>query len=161
MATPATGAGHGRIFLSYRRDDTRHLAGRLYDRFVERFGPARIFMDVDSIEPGLVFRDVITDAIDRCAILLAVIGPGWPTARLAEPDDLVRIELEAALRRGIRVIPVFVDDAEMPRAADLPQSLAALARRHGATVRHASFRQDVARLLDVLDRALGPRQAGS
>lgn len=75
-------------------------------------------MDVDSIEPGLDFRDVIADAIDRCDALLAIIGPGWPTGRLAEPDDLVRVEIEAALRRRIRVIPVLVDDAVMPRASD-------------------------------------------
>jgi hypothetical protein len=149
------------VFVSYRREGTAHIAGRIADRLTDRFGEDQVFMDVESIEPGLDFRDVITDAIDRCDILLAVIGPGWPTARLADPDDLVRIELEAALGRGIRVIPVFVDDAEMPRAADLPQSLAALARRHGAAVRHASFRQDVARLLDVLDRARGLREAGS
>ena len=157
---PAAPARTGGVFVSYRREGTAHIAGRLADRLTDRFGEDQVFMDVESIEPGLDFRDVITDAIDRCDILLVIIGPGWATARLAEPDDLVRIEIEAALRRGIRVIPVFVDDAEMPRAADLPQSLAALARRHGTTVRHASFRQDVARLLDVLDRARGLRQSG-
>lgn len=150
---PETGTPGG-VFVSYRREGTGHFAGRVADRLVERFGADQVFMDVESIEPGLDFRDVIAGAIDRCAVLLAIIGPGWPTARLADADDLVRVEIEAALRRGIRVIPVLVDDAQMPSTADLPPSLAALPRRHGVTVRHASFRQDVGRLLEVLRKVL-------
>ena len=50
-----------KIFLSYRRDDTQHVAGRLYDRLADHFGQENIFMDVDSIEPGLDFIEVIDE----------------------------------------------------------------------------------------------------
>jgi hypothetical protein len=81
-------------------------------------------------------------------------APGWSTARLSKLDDLVRVEIETALGRGIRVIPVLVDDAEMPRTKDLPESLATLTHRHGTKIRHDTFRQDVTRLLDVLGKVL-------
>ncbi len=77
VVADATGRRPGDIFLSYRRDDTRHLAGRLYDRLVERFGDGRVFMDVDSIEPGLDFEAVIDSAVASCGVMLALIGPTW------------------------------------------------------------------------------------
>jgi TIR domain len=110
------------IFISYRRQETRHLAGRLYDRLADRFGEDRIFMDVDSIEPGVDFSDAIQQAIGSSDVLLALIGPDWLTAtdqdgrrRLDDPDDIVRLEVEAALECGVRVIPVLAEGATMPR----------------------------------------------
>jgi hypothetical protein len=92
-------------------------------------------------------------------MLIAIIGPKWATTcdddgnrRLAAADDLVRLEIEAALNRNIRVIPVLVDGAEMPKPQQLPASLAALARRNGLRIRHESFRQDVRRLLQAVEK---------
>jgi TIR domain len=70
----------GRIFVSYRRQDTGHLAGRLYDRLADRFGQGQVFMDVDTIEPGVDFAEEITRAVAACKVLVAVIGLGWLTA---------------------------------------------------------------------------------
>ena len=106
MAVPAP----GRIFLSYRRQDTSGTTGRLYDRLVDRFGPDQVFMDVDSIEVGLDFAEVIQRAVAACGVLLAVIGPQWLSAtdkdghrRLEDPDDVVRLEIEAALTSIFRL----------------------------------------------------------
>src|SRR5215472_5327650 len=129
----AQGSG---IFVSYRRQDSSHLAGRLYDRLADRFGEDQVFIDVDTIEPGVDFAEEIFRAVAACTVLLAVIGPGWLTAadegggrRLDDPDDIVRLEIEAALARGVRVIPILVEGAVMPRRQDLPDSLGGLARR--------------------------------
>ncbi|HKX14780.1 MAG TPA: toll/interleukin-1 receptor domain-containing protein [Propionibacteriaceae bacterium] len=145
------------IFVSYRRQETNHLAGRLYDRLADRFGEDRVFMDVDSIEPGVDFSDAIQQAIGSSDVLLALIGPDWLTAtdedgrrRLDNPDDLVRLEVEAALERGIRVIPVLAEGATMPRRQDLPDSLAALVRRNAVRLSHESFGHEAARLIDTL-----------
>src|SRR5664279_4018786 len=115
-------------------------------------------MDVDSIEPGLDFTKVITRAVGACDVLLAVIGLQWLTAtdsqgrrRLDDSDDLVRLELEAALARDIRVIPILVDGAQMPGRADLPDSLAPLTRRNALPLRNETFRIDIRRLVDVLE----------
>ena len=121
-----------------------------------------MFKDVDSIEPGDDFADVITEAVSSCAVLLAVIGPRWLAAagpderRLDDAGDFVRLEIEAALARGVRVIPVLVDGARMPRPDQLPASLAPLARRHAIALSHSRFSADLAGLLNVLDRELRP-----
>jgi tRNA A-37 threonylcarbamoyl transferase component Bud32 len=161
-ATPVSGSGHGRIFLSYRREDTRHLAGRLYDRLAERFGHAQIFMDVDSIEPGVDFAAAIDAAVASCNVLLALIGPQWLDARneegrrrLNDPDDFVVLEVTAALSRDVRVLPVLVDGASPPQAKDLPEALAPLARRNAMRLDHETFRSDLDALLGAVTRIVG------
>ena len=151
----------GGIFVSYRRQETKAYAGRLADRLVDRFGDGQVFMDVDAIEPGLDFAEEISRAVEACQVLLAVIGPGWLTAtdargrrRLDDPDDIVRLEIEAALARDVRVIPVLVEGAVMPGRDELPESLAGLARRNALLIRHESFRYDAGRLVTVIERVL-------
>lgn len=145
------------VFISYRRDDTAGTAGRIYDRLVERFGREHVYRDVDSGEPGEDFIAAIRTRIEQSDVLLAIIGPQWLTAaddsgarRLAKEDDLVRVEVATALERGIRVVPVLVQGATMPRLADLPPSLVGLAQRNAAEVRDTHFDQDVSQLLQGL-----------
>jgi hypothetical protein len=83
----------GGIFVSYRRQESSHVAGRLYDRLADRFGENQVFIDVDTIEPGVDFAAEISRAVAACQVLVAVIGPGWLTAaderggrRLDDPD---------------------------------------------------------------------------
>jgi hypothetical protein len=75
----------GGIFISYRREDSRHAAGRLVDRLGQTFGRDQMFIDVDAIEPGLDFVQVLGEKIDSCDVLLALIGPGsfCPAAQAA------------------------------------------------------------------------------
>ncbi len=151
----------GGIFVSYRRQESSHLAGRLYDHLANRFGEGQVFIDVDTIEPGVDFAEAIFRAVAACAVLLAVIGPDWLTVtdgrgrrRLDDPDDIVRLEIEAALARGVRVIPILVEGAVMPGGEDLPESLAGLARRNALFIRHESFRSDAGRLVTAIERVL-------
>lgn len=148
-----------KIFLNYRREDTAGHAGRLYDDLAEHFGADRVFMDIDKIEPGLDFAESIERALDSCDVVLAVIGRHWLTIadgtgarRLDSPDDYVRMELEAALARGVRVIPVRVQGSEMPSRAQLPPSLAPLARRQAVELSDSRWRYDVSSLASALER---------
>src|SRR6266496_4956729 len=141
----------GGIFVSYRRHESSHLAGRLYDRLADRFGEGQVFIDVDTIEPGVDFAEEISRAVATCKVLLAVIGPA---RRLDDPDDIVRLEIEAALARDVRVIPILVEGAVMPGRQDLPESLAGLARRNALLIRHESFRYDAGRLVTAIERVL-------
>jgi TIR domain len=150
----------GRIFITYRREETAFSAGWLYDRLAERYG-GQVFKDVDSIQLGDDFVEVITRAVGSCDVLLALVGDQWLTItgtdgrrRLDDPDDFVRLEIEAALTRNVRVIPILVDGATMPRADELPPSLARLVRRHALELSPARFEYDTGRLLPVLDRTL-------
>jgi TIR domain len=149
-----------RIFVSYRREDTRHMAGRLFDRLAERFGETNVFMDVDSIEPGADFGDAIEREVQKCDVLIALIGRTWASEtdgrgrrRLDDPDDLVVLEVKSALDRGIRVIPVLVDGAPAPQRNELPKGLTSLARRNAIRLDHDTFRTDVSALLNALARA--------
>ena len=123
-----------KIFISYRRDDSTAAAGRIYDRLGAHFGRDSVFMDVDAIPFGVDFRQHLTDAVGACDILLAVIGEQWLTPRLQDAKDFVRIEIEAALKRGIPVIPVLLGKTFMPREEDLPTALAGLSYRNAAPV---------------------------
>jgi hypothetical protein len=156
-----TVAEGGGVFVGYRRQETGHLAGRLHDRLADRFGESQVFIDVDAIEPGVDFAEEISRPVAACRVLLAIIGPAWLTTtgehgrrRLDDPGDIVRLEVEAALARGVRVIPILVEGAVMPARQDLPESLTRLARRNALTVRHESFRYDAGRLVATIEAML-------
>jgi uncharacterized RDD family membrane protein YckC len=162
----STQGATGRIFISYRREETAYPAGWLFDRLAGRFGGGQVFKDVDSIDPGDDFVDKITRAVGSCDVLLALIGDQWLTItdqdgrrRLDSPEDFVRVEIEAALARNVRVIPILVDGARMPRADELPDSLAKLARRQALELSPSRFDFDLGRLLKVLNRTLAELQA--
>jgi formylglycine-generating enzyme required for sulfatase activity len=148
------------IFVSYRRDDSGGHAGRLYDRLTTHFGEDQIFMDIDQIEPGEDFVQVIEDAVGSCGILLALIGRSWLTSRdeagrrLDNPKDFVRLEIAIALNRDIRVIPVLVQGALMPRLPDLPEDLSSLSRRQALELSDLRWRHDVDQLIGTLEKTL-------
>ena len=146
-----------RIFLCYRRDDSGAIVGRLYDRLAREFGIENIFKDVDNVPFGVDFVEHLGREIQKCEVMFVVIGPRWfATAqngpeRIREPNDFVRIEILSAFRRGIPIVPVLVDGAQMPRADQLPDEIQALARRQAAVIRHdPDFHIDVTRLLSRL-----------
>lgn len=148
--------GPAGVFVSYRRADAAYAAGWLADRLAQRFGEGRVFKDVTSIGPGDDWAAEIMAAVGSCTVLLAVIGPGWFAAagtarrRLDDPADLVRLEIGTALARGVRVIPVLVDGARMPSAADLPADLARLAARQAVELRPDRFAADAGDLIEAL-----------
>ena len=150
----------GRVFISYRRQDTAWPARQLYDVLVAELGADRVFKDVDNIEPGDDFVERIQSAVGSCEVLLALIGPQWLTVtdtnglrRLDDPQDFVRIEVETALTRDdVRVIPILVDNARMPSPQELPSGLARLTRRQAVEINPVNF--DTRRLLRVLNDTL-------
>jgi hypothetical protein len=165
IMTASTGNVPGRIFMSYRREDTAYPAGWLYDRLSGHFGRSQVFKDIDSIELGDDFVEVISAAVGSCDVLLALIGDRWLTVtgqdgrrRLDNPGDFVRLEIEAALTRNVRVIPILVEGARMPREDELPASLAKLARRNALELSPSRFDADTGRLLKVLGRTVSEAQ---
>src|SRR4029453_1966363 len=120
----------GRVFISYRRQETGHVAGRLSEWLSHRLGQERVFMDVEDIEPGADFASQIDREVSLSRVLLAVIGREWTTVvdetgqrRLDDPDDFVVLEIQAALDRDIYVIPILVDGAQLPRRETLPSAV--------------------------------------
>lgn len=155
----------GGIFISYRRDDAKHAAGRLVDRLGQTFAKDQLFLDIDNIEPGLDFVKVLSEQVQACDVLQAVIGPGWldsrdagGSRRLDNARDFVRIEIEAALARDIRVIPVLVDGAQMPGEQDLPPSLKPLRVRNAVRLFHERFSSDAEDLTRALAKVVAPKK---
>jgi formylglycine-generating enzyme required for sulfatase activity len=153
------------IFVSYRRDDSSGHAGRLYDKLVTHFGKDRIFMDIDTIDPGEDFVTLIENAVGSCEILIAVIGRQWLSSaddsasrRLDNPHDFVRLEIATALSRDIRVIPVLVQRANMPKTQDLPDDLAKFSRRNAIELSDLRWQHDVDQLIAVMERVLAKRE---
>jgi TIR domain len=124
------------IAISYRRDDSSPVTGRLYDRLQAEFGRRNVFMDFDSIPFGVDFRDKIKHTLERARVVIAVVGPNWAGSRdpgkrrIDDPTDFVRMEIAAALQRGIPVIPVLLDNTVMPSVEDLPEELQPFAFRN-------------------------------
>ncbi|MEM8810654.1 MAG: toll/interleukin-1 receptor domain-containing protein [Cyanobacteria bacterium P01_G01_bin.38] len=149
----------GSIFISYRRSDSIHEAGRIYDKLAGVFGPAHVFKDVDDIPYGADFVTYLEQAVAQCDVLISLIGKSWLEVtdaqgrrRLDDPHDFVRIEIASALTRDILVLPVLLNGATMPSAGRLPENLQALARRNAAQVRHdPDFHSDMERVIDDLE----------
>ena len=154
------------IAISYRREDTGWITGRIFDRLkihyeksagVKNKSEPTIFMDYDSMPIGVDFRSHIRGVLDRCDVVLAIIGPQWvggdaDSPRISRDDDWVRIEIETALKKEIPVIPVLIDRTPMPRAGTLPQEIQDLVYRHAATVdSQIDFNSHMERLIRRID----------
>jgi hypothetical protein len=150
------------IFISYRHADALPYARLLQVNLQWRFPGARVFMDLDSIEAGVDFRKVISDAVNACRVVVVLIGPQWATLadeegrrRLDDPDDYVRFEIRTALRRGVRVIPVLVEGARPVRQQELPPDLRRLARLNALEMScDHRYQYDADRLMSVIESAL-------
>jgi len=147
-----------KIFISYRRDDTRDLSGRVADRLRTHPRLRDVFFDVSSIEAGASFVADINRAMNRDPVCLVMIGNAWRgqrpdgTNRLDDPKDVVRGEVAGALASGLRVIPVLAGGISMPKADTLPEPLRALSTLNAVALRHESFDQDMDRLIDAILR---------
>jgi hypothetical protein len=146
------------IVISYRRDDTKWIAGRMLDRLQDHYGRGNVFLDITNIPAGSNFPNTLRKTVERCDIVLALIGPKWFGAdengrsRLWDDADWVRIEIATALRKKIPVLPILIDNAKMPEAAELPEDLRELASVQAAAVDGGvDFRLQMLRLIKVID----------
>jgi hypothetical protein len=147
-----------RVFISYRRNDAKYQARMIYSAFQKVVPRDHLFMDVDSIPPGIDFVQTLQSWVNQCEIMLALIGPGWIEAtdpktglrRLDDPNDFVRVEIREALSRNIPVVPVLLDSASMPDTEHLPEDMKALVRRQAEFVEYRTFDADVERLIKDL-----------
>jgi hypothetical protein len=150
-----------RIAIIYRREDSALITGRIFDRLVARYGGDSVFRDIESIPLGADFREYINSTLAQTDIALVVVGKRWfgrlPRGgrRIDDPADPVRIDVETALRNGMPVVPVLVEDAGMPDVDQLPASLKELVYRNGLHVDSGrDFDQTVERLIRSMETIL-------
>jgi len=150
-----------KVFISYRRDDTRDAAGRVYDWLVSKLPEKEIFFDVDTIPFGVDFKKSISDALSGSAVELVLVGekwlnPNWRRSRWlfgSKPkEDFVQVEIESALELGVPIVPLLVDDVSMPGVDSLPNSIAEFASVNAAPIRSGhDFHLDMARVFEQIE----------
>ncbi len=153
-----------RIAISYRRDDSAAITGRIFDRLVAHYGGDSVFRDVDNIPLGVDFREHINTVLARTDITLVVVGKRWfgplprRRRRIDDPADPVRVEVETALRNGMPVVPVLVEGGAMPNVDQLPDSLKEFVYRNGLEVDSGrDFDQHIERLIRSMEPILARR----
>jgi len=152
----------GGIFISHRHSDAHWAGIMLESHIASQFTGVRIFFDLKSLKAGEVWPEGIQDNLDRCCALISVIGRTWLTVtdnfdrrRIDDEADWVRKEISTAFERGIPVIPILLDGAEIPGASDspaLPKCLQELPNRQALKLRMADYVPDLDRLADGLPR---------
>ena len=145
------------VFLSYRRNDSGGWAGRLRDHLVLRYGEDRVWQDVEDLTAGSDYLPQILENIAAADAVLIVIGPHWlderpqgDTTRLADPKDVLRIEIVHALKKKSGVIPTLVGGATMPDPKDLPRPVAPLVKRDGIAIMDADWVRSIQLLFEKL-----------
>jgi uncharacterized protein len=147
-----------KVFISYRRDDAKWQAREIYRALTQVLPRDCVFMDIDSVPIGIDFADFLEGWVDQCDIMLVLIAAGWADGvdpktgrpRLENPDDFVRIEVRKGLARGIPVVPILLDGAQLPEAGRLPDDLLRLVRRQAEFIHHRTVDTDVDRLIQKL-----------
>jgi formylglycine-generating enzyme required for sulfatase activity len=153
-----------KVFISYRRDDSAGYAHAIHSRLVQHFSKDQVFMDVDTVEPGVDFVRAIEKAVGECDVLIVLIGKRWVgepggTSRLDNTKDYVRLEVSTALARDIRVIPVLVDGMTMPNEDSLPSPVQPITRRNAIEISNTRFNYDVEQLVTAVRKVLASSEA--
>jgi formylglycine-generating enzyme required for sulfatase activity len=153
-----------KVFISYRRDDSAGYAHAIHSRLVQHFSKDQVFMDVDTVEPGVDFVRAIEKAVGECDVLVVLIGKRWVgepggTSRLDNTKDYVRLEVSTALARDIRVIPVLVDGMTMPNEDSLPPPVQPITRRNAIEISNTRFNYDVEQLVTAVRKVLASSEA--
>ena len=148
----------GRIFISYRRSESEYAAGSLGRELRTLFGDEQVFRDKEDIAGGVSWKQHVLDEIDHGSALLVLIGRNWASAldahgqrRLDNSDDPIRLEIADALRDGAVVIPVLLENAEMPEAAELPEEIRELSDLNALRLRDGDWQHDIDKIHAVLE----------
>jgi CHASE2 domain-containing sensor protein len=149
---------HSAFFISYRREQAGFVANCLKAQLARRFGDASVFMDTQAIDAGEEWPRRVHEAILGCSVMLVLIGPAWleqtdgdGARRLVDPDDWVRREIEAGLRRPeIAVVPILLDGARVPEPEQLPDSIRPLAHRNGVALTGDRLTAEIDELVDSI-----------
>jgi hypothetical protein len=156
-----------RVFLSFRKADSRWLRNRVHQALADRFGSDAVFKSGTSIQAGADFAEILRRQAAESELMLVLIGPDWLDARgedgarlLDRPHDWVRVEIAAARKAGNRVVPLLLGDATMlPAPAALPDEIAFLAGLQFLRVAETHLDGELDRLCaDVTALLPGPGQ---
>ena len=155
---------HRFVFVNYRRDDSSSESLAIFNALRQEFGENSAFMDISSLEVGVLWPEEIQSTLNGSKVVLAVIGSNWLRAgsdewgqrRIDRENDWVRQELAMAITANKRIIPVLVNGARMPPTEVLPDSIKALSQRQGIELRRDYWNHDIKLLLAQLSEIINP-----
>jgi hypothetical protein len=162
--TTSFGVPRQGVFISYRQSgDYRFMAASIHYAIKQHFGAERVFFDINSMQPGTRYPDELRRALARSRVLIAVIHRNW-VADLYERQgsrspDWVLFEIETALRTGMVVVPVLLEDAPLPTVEELPDEISDLSQRQACVLQWRSLGDDLDRLVESVERYV-PRLGG-
>ncbi len=145
-----------KMFISYRRGDSFWAANAIHTFLMERFGAENVFKDLESIKPGEPWEKALNAALDSCELMLVLIGDEWSTCksgfwskpRIKQKGDMVRKEIAFSLEKEIPVVPVLLDETQLPTPKALPEDIKGLRDLQAARIGKASFRGDLENLIE-------------
>lgn len=152
-----------RLFIVFRQYDSDRMAYRLDEHLRQVFGTAHVAIS-SHLAPGKDARLEIAHYINASHLVLVVIGRRWLSdAGLFDPRDPLHLAVRTALELpGKAVIPLLVEGAVMPDAAQLPPGLQPLAYRTAINIHDdPDFNMDVSRLVTAIQRIEAERMAAN
>jgi hypothetical protein len=152
-----------RIFISYRRMDSIETSNSIQRELSAIFGEENVFTDFQRIPAGSDYYQEIEREIGKCDTVLVLIGPNWLNARekdrrrrLESKDDMVRMEILAAINRQVAIVPVLIDGTPIPLESELPDELRPLCKRQAVNFRHTDFRHSIESIVRLVRRPRVP-----
>jgi formylglycine-generating enzyme required for sulfatase activity len=162
-----SGSAAGKIIINYRRVESLKDAQHLKTLFDKTFGAERVFLDVRGIDGGANWLQTLERQVAASAAMVVLIGKDWTNLkdkhgnrRLDDPNDFVRFEISQAPQRNLPIVPVSVDGAAVPEAAQLPGNLVPLSLLQAMPLRTESFTQDAQAIAERLRVLLEKQQRG-
>lgn len=145
------------VFVSYRRDDTGPIALALRAELDLRLAGVPVFVDLNRIQGGDLWPDVLEDALRKARVLIALIGTNWAgerddgPPRIADSNDWVRRECARALAHPSgAILPVLVNGADLPSDTLLPDDLKRMRAFNALPLRTQSWDQDLRTICETL-----------
>jgi hypothetical protein len=136
-----------KVFLSYRRADTRDVARSLSAWLRDDLGSSNVFRDEEDLIGGQPWEQVLADSISGSDAVVILVGRDWTgrrpdgTRRIDDTTDVVRDEVVQALRdpRQSLPVPVLIDIAGPP--TEVPPDVRPLFDRHAVTASRENLRR--------------------
>lgn len=153
-----------KIFISYRRQDSEWVSLSIFKSLQEQFPNDSIFKDFHIIKAGDNFIKTIESNLQSCDVFLVVIGTEWldckdddGNQRLFNSNDVVCLEIATAILKGKKVIPVLVNNTQMPTADKLPESIKELHNFQAVRINNSNFEMDIFNLANSINESVGKR----
>lgn len=152
-----------KIFISYRRADSRVTSKRLTNIIANRLTDCEVVIDfAETLPRGPKFEALLAQEVEKADVMVVVIGPDWlnirderGNRRLGNPKDFIRTEVEAGLiNESAEVIIALIEGANLPNEDDLPEHLKKLAQSYVVTIREGKhFDVDIEHLVSAIQKA--------